>query len=154
MAIRPGAKKVKKGNPKNITSVADISNNDVEFVNRQLGSGTRILLDYELNSKGINPKDIQGYERQEITHLGVSATVESGLADVGLGLLSAAKAFDLEFIPVTQEKFDLIIPEHYYNSSFMGPLLKLIKSDEYKNDIIALGGYDTKEPGEANYITA
>ena len=153
LAYRTQGLIVKKGNPKNIKSVADIANNDVEFVNRQLGSGTRILLDYELNSKGINTKDIQGYERQEITHLGVSATVESGLADVGLGLLSAAKAFDLEFIPITQEKFDLIIPEYYYNSSFMGPLIKLIKGDEYKNDIIALGGYDTKETGEATYIT-
>ena len=154
LAYRTQGLIVKKGNPKNITSITDIANNDIEFVNRQLGSGTRILLDYELNSKGINPKDIQGYERQEITHLGVSATVESGLADVGLGLLSAAKAFDLEFIPVTQEKFDLVIPEHRYNSSFIEPLLKLIEGDEYKNDIIALGGYDTKETGEATYITA
>ena len=143
---------VKKGNPKHITSISDISKPNVEFVNRQLGSGTRILFDYELKSKGINQKSITGYQRQEITHLGVAATVESGLADVGLGLLSAAKAFDLDFIPVTQEKFDLVIPKNYYDSSFLEPLINLIKSDEYKQDIIDLGGYDTKETGQTTYI--
>ena len=153
LAYRTQGLIVKKGNPKNITSISDIAQTNIEFVNRQLGSGTRILLDYELKSKKINLKNIRGYERQEITHLGVAATVESGIADVGLGLLSAAKAFGLEFIPVTKEKFDLIIPEQYYNSSFLEPLLKLIKSDEYRKSIVGLGGYDTKETGKTIYIT-
>ena len=152
LAYRTQGLIVKKGNPKHITSISDISKPNVEFVNRQLGSGTRILFDYELKSKGINQKSITGYQRQEITHLGVAATVESGLADVGLGLLSAAKAFDLDFIPVTQEKFDLVIPKNYYDSSFLEPLINLIKSDEYKQDIIDLGGYDTKETGQTTYI--
>ena len=152
LAYRTQGLIVKKGNPKHITSIPDISKPNVEFVNRQLGSGTRILFDYELKSKGINQKSITGYQRQEITHLGVAATVESGLADVGLGLLSAAKAFDLDFIPVTQEKFDLVIPKNYYDSSFLEPLINLIKSDEYKQDIIDLGGYDTKETGQTTYI--
>ena len=152
LAYRTQGLIVKKGNPKHITSISDISKPNVEFVNRQLGSGTRILFDYELKSKGINQKSITGYQRQEITHLGVAATVESGLADVGLGLLSAAKAFDLDFIPVTQEKFDLVIPKNHYDSSFLEPLINLIKSDEYKQDIIDLGGYDTKETGQTTYI--
>ena len=152
LAYRTQGLIVKKGNPKHITSIPDISKPNVEFVNRQLGSGTRILFDYELKSKGINQNSITGYQRQEITHLGVAATVESGLADVGLGLLSAAKAFDLDFIPVTQEKFDLVIPKNYYDSSFLEPLINLIKSDEYKQDIIDLGGYDTKETGQTTYI--
>ncbi|MBK49698.1 MAG: molybdopterin biosynthesis protein [SAR202 cluster bacterium] len=152
LAYRSQGLIVKKGNPKHIKSISDISKPNVEFVNRQLGSGTRILFDYELKSKGINSKSIKGYQRQEITHLGVAATVESGLADVGLGLLSASKAFDLDFIPVTQEKFDLVIPEDYYGSVFLEPLINLIKSDEYKQDIIGLGGYDTKDTGETTYI--
>lgn len=153
LAYRTQGLIVRQGNPKNISGILDITKKNVEFVNRQLGSGTRILFDYELKSNKIKPATIRGYERQEITHLSVAATVASGTADVGLGVLSAAKAFNLEFIPIAKEKFDLIIPEKYYASPFLEPLIKFIKSEEYRTGINSLGGYDTKETGGSTYIT-
>ncbi len=136
------------GNPKNIRSLEDLTREDVRFVNRQRGAGTRILLDYELKKRGINPRRIRGYERVEYTHLAVAAAVKSGAADVGLGILAAARALGLDFIPLFRERYDLLIPLEYYESDILAPVLEIIRSDRFRDAVEALGGYDTSIMGE------
>ncbi len=136
-----------KGNPKGITTLLDLVREGVAFVNRQRGAGTRILLDYRLKQLGIDPTRITGYEREEYTHLAVAAAVKAGVADVGLGILGAARALDLDFIPLLKERYDLIIPEPHYRDPLLTPLLDLITSEGFKQEVEALGGYDTSETG-------
>ena len=92
---------------------ADLTRDDVRFINRQRGAGTRVLLDYELKKLGVKRRQIQGYERQEFTHLAVAAAVQSGLADCGLGILAAARALGLDCVPLVNEQYDLVIPREY-----------------------------------------
>ncbi len=139
---------VPPGNPKNIRDLEDLTRPDVVFVNRQRGAGTRVLLDYELKRRGINPRQIKGYERMEYTHLAVAATVKSGAADCGLGILAAARALGLDFIPLFRERYDLVIPREYYESDLLAPLLEVIRSDRFREAVEALGGYDTSIMGE------
>ena len=101
---------VAKGNPSRIEGIADLTRDGIVFVNRQRGSGTRILLDYLLKKMGIDGSRIDGYGREEFTHLLVAAAVKSGRADAGLGIRAAARALDLDFIPIEHERYDLIIP--------------------------------------------
>ncbi|MGI6605273.1 MAG: substrate-binding domain-containing protein, partial [bacterium] len=98
------------GNPKGIKTLADLTRPDVSFINRQRGAGTRVLLDWALKEEGIDPAAIQGYEREEYTHTAVAAAVKGGAADVGLAVLSAARALELDFIPWRSERYDLAIP--------------------------------------------
>jgi putative molybdopterin biosynthesis protein len=135
------------GNPKGIQSLEDLVRDDVQFVNRQKGAGTRVLLDYKLKTMGIDPAQVQGYEREEYTHLGVAAAVMGGTADVGLGILAAARALKLDFVPLLKERYDLIIPEEHYASELMAALLEVIGSDAFRQQVEALGGYDTSDMG-------
>jgi len=139
-----------KGNPKGITSLDDLLREDVAFVNRQRGAGTRVLLDYALKQRGLNPRRITGYERQEFTHLAVAAAVKSGAADCGLGILAAAKALELDFIPLFDERYDLVIPVEHYESELLAPLLALVRSREagFAQAVEALGGYGIDRMGE------
>jgi putative molybdopterin biosynthesis protein len=139
---------VSKGNPKGIRSLADLARPDVVFINRQRGAGTRVLLDYRLRQMGINPRSIQGYERQEFTHLAVAAAVASAAADCGLGILAAARALDLDFVPLDHERYDLIIPAQFYESEFLAPLLTIIRDPAFAERVAALGGYGTPEMGK------
>ena len=139
---------VAKGNPKNIHGLQDLTGNDVSYINRQRGSGTRILLDYELKRAGIDPADISGYDRDEFTHTGVAAAVASGTADVGLGILAAARALDLDFVPLLQERYDLAIPAEFYHSPLVQPFLEVVRSAEFKEQVTALGGYNVSQTGE------
>ncbi|MBI4281862.1 MAG: molybdopterin biosynthesis protein [Chloroflexi bacterium] len=139
---------VPRGNPKAIRSLADLTRKDVSFVNRQRGSGTRVLLDYELSRAGIDPKGIIGYDRDEYTHTGVAAAVASGTADVGLGIMAAAKALALDFVPLLKERYDLVIPRAYYESSLLQPLLDIIRQPGFQAQVVALGGYDTSQTGQ------
>jgi putative molybdopterin biosynthesis protein len=138
---------VLKGNPKNITNLSDLSRPDVVFINRQPGSGTRVLLDYKLKQAGIDAGGIKGYSREDSTHTGVAAAVMSGAADVGLGIMAAAKALGLDFIPLLKERYDLAIPRNFYESELLQPLLKIIRGTEYQDIVSSLGGYDTSEMG-------
>ena len=138
---------VPRGNPKGVSSLADLARQDLTFVNRQRGSGTRMLLDYRLREMGMLPDEVAGYDREEYTHLAVAAAVAGGRADLGLGILSAARAMDLEFVPLLSEQYDLIIPGEYYESDLLRPLLSLIRSKEFKGEVDALGGYDTSSTG-------
>ena len=139
---------VKPGNPKSITALADMVRDDVAFMNRQRGSGTRILLDYLLKDQGIAHSGIRGYEREEYTHLAVAANVAGGRADVGLGILSAARAMGMDFVELGTEQYDLVIPAEFYESDLLAPLLDLIRSSDFRRQMDALGGYDTSRTGE------
>jgi len=137
-----------KNNPKKIKGLEDLSREDVVFINRQNGSGTRILLDYRLNQLGIDPETIAGYTNEEFTHMAVAVAVLSGAADTGLGIFAAARALDLDFIPVVTEQYDLIIPEKYEQWENIQTLLAIIRSDEFKRRVVDLGGYHTEKTGE------
>ena len=137
---------VKKGNPKKIKGLKDIVK--CSFVNRQRGSGTRILLDYKLKELGINKVDISGYLRESATHMAVAALVDSDSADAGLGILAAAKAFDLDFIEVAVEEYDFAIPRKFLELPQVLELIKVLKSPEFKEKLEALGGYTYDDIGE------
>ena len=139
---------IPKGNPKTIFSLRDITREDVSFVNRQRGSGTRVLLDYKLSEMGLNTRNITGYNREEYTHLSVAATVAGGGADCGLGILPAAKALGLDFVPISTEQYDLIMPEHFYEAGILQPVVDIINDPEFKNEIERLGGYDVSNMGD------
>ncbi len=139
---------VASGNPKGIHAIHDLSRPDVTFINRQAGSGTRILLDYHLKELGVSPSDINGYEREEYTHMSVAVDVLSGSADVGLGIYAAAKALGLDFVPVVKERYDLVISPIFWDDKRMKEVLAVIRSGEFKQAVQELGGYDTSQTGE------
>lgn len=132
---------VKRGNPKGIKGLADLKRKDLIFVNRQRGSGTRILLDYLLKREGISPLDIRGYDDEEFTHLGVAMRVASGAADVGIGIFSAAKIFDLDFIPLFEEEYDLITLREHRDLPQLKVLLQILDDPSFKERVLSLGGY-------------
>ncbi|MCO6449452.1 MAG: molybdopterin biosynthesis protein [Caldilineales bacterium] len=136
------------GNPKALAGLADLVRSDIVYVNRQRGAGTRVLLDYHLQNLGIDPAGIQGYDRVEFTHLAVAAAVASGAADCGLGILAAARALHLDFIPLFEEQYQLIIPRRFYESDLLAPLLEIIRSEGFRQAVSALGGYDVGHMGE------
>jgi len=139
---------VGRKNPKGIKGIEDLARRDISFINRQAGSGTRILLDYRLNRIGIKPDDIIGYEHEEFTHMAVAVAVLSGTVDAGLGIYAAARALELDFIPVVTEQYDLIIPQAYFESENIQLMLETINSREFKRRVEALGGYSTEKTGE------
>jgi molybdate-binding protein/predicted nucleic acid-binding protein len=141
---------VRKGNPKRIHSLHDLARPDVTFVNRQRGAGTRVLLDYRLARSGIAAAQVRGYDRQERTHLAVAAAVADGRADCGLGVLAAARALDLEFVPLFHERFDLVIPVEHYEGALLRPLIELLRRPQagFVQQVAALGGYATELMGK------
>ncbi|MBP1707624.1 MAG: molybdopterin molybdochelatase [Chloroflexi bacterium] len=143
---------VAKGNPKHIMSLEDLKRPDVTFANRQKGSGTRVWLDYKLRGLGILPNSIKGYTRELDTHLAVAMCIVRGEADVALGIQAAANSCNLDFIPATKERFDLVIPLKNYNSQLFTPLLQVIQSEEFKKVVNEMGGYDTAQTGDTAFI--
>ncbi|MDQ7838246.1 MAG: molybdopterin biosynthesis protein [Thermodesulfobacteriota bacterium] len=139
---------VPKGNPKGIQSIHDLRRKDIGFINRQAGSGTRILLDFQLKKLGVSPAEINGYEREEYTHMSVAVDVLSGSADVGLGIYAAARALGLDFISVVKERYDLVIPAIFWDDERIRALMAVIMSPEFKEIVEQLGGYDTSRTGE------
>ena len=139
---------IPKGNPASIESLNALAREDIVFVNRQRGSGTRVLLDYKLVAAGIDTQQVTGYEREEYTHLAVAAAVAGGRADVGMGILSAARAIGMDFIPLFDERYDLAIPEDIYDSKLLAPMLQLIQSSDFRVKVEELGGYDAGQMGE------
>jgi putative molybdopterin biosynthesis protein len=138
---------VARGNPRGINSLSDLARPNVQFVNRQRGSGTRVLLDYELRKMGIDPGRVVGYEREHYTHLAVGADVASGAADVGLGILAAARALELDFVPLFNEQYQLVIPREHYESPALEPLLQIMRDRAFGAEVAALGGYDVTDMG-------
>ena len=134
-------------NPMRITSLADLARDGVRFVNRQRSSGTRVLLDFKLREMGVPAESIVGYDREEYTHLAVAAAVQGGRADVGLGILPAARVMGLEFVPLFEEQYDLVIPTEFYESDLLRPMLDMIRSAEFQREVEELGGYNTSQMG-------
>jgi len=143
---------VKKGNPKRIRSFSDIAHKGLTFINRQGGAGTRLLTDKILKEATIAPTDIRGYDHEEYTHMSVAAAVAAGSVDTGMGILAAAKALNLDFIPIAEERYDLIIPKQFTEDKKVRAVLDLMESsDEFHRQILALGGYDLRDCGKLMY---
>lgn len=138
---------VKKGNPLGIHEIKDIVGGNVRYVNRQRGAGTRILLDYQLKRQGIDSNEIRGYDREMSTHMAVAAAVAGESADAGMGVLSAAKAMNLDFIQVGPEEYDFAVPEKFLETRGVRAFIERLKSDDFKKRVAELGGYDTYETG-------
>jgi putative molybdopterin biosynthesis protein len=138
---------VKHENPKGVKTLEDLPRPGVRFVNRQRGAGTRVLLDYHLNRMRIPPEHIVGYSQEEYTHLGVAAAIASGRADCGLGIAAAAQALDLEFIPLFQERYDLVIPKQFAESDLLAPLFGLFTEHRFREAVAQLPGYDVSVMG-------
>lgn len=138
----------RKQNPKGIQGIEDLSRADVTFINRQAGSGTRVLFDYCLKQKGVLPEAIQGYEQEEFTHMAVAVSILSGRADAGMAIYSSARALDLGFIPVGQERYDLVIPESSWEDFKTAYLLDVIVSAPFRRMVASMGGYDASESGK------
>ncbi len=153
MALIKGVKRVqgmmvRKGNPKGIKDISDLLRGDVRFVNRQKGAGTRILVDYLLAGKGIKTEAITGYEREMATHMSVAAAVASGTADMGVGVFSAAKAMDLDFIPIGEEEYDFAVPAKYLVEDMLQLFLDIIRSTAFQRQLSGMGGYGFDGAGE------
>jgi len=150
---------VKKGNPRGIKGLEDIVGSiseknwnaepgrSIQFVNRQRGAGTRVLLDYHLKLMTIKPESIVGYEQEEYTHLGVATAVASGRADCGLGIAAAAQALDLDFIPLFQERYDLVIPKRFADDKLLAPLFDVLGDSRFRGIVSRLKGYDVSVMG-------
>jgi putative molybdopterin biosynthesis protein len=136
---------VAPGNPLGLTGIEDLTR--VRYVNRQRGAGTRVLLDHELSRTGIDPADVDGYAREEHTHLAVAAAVAAGRADAGLGILAAAKAFGLDFVPVAREPYDLVLRAETVDDPLLAPLWDLLARPAFQAEVEALGGYGCTEMG-------
>jgi len=147
LAIRHQGLIVARGNPKNIQGVADLIRADVTFINRQRGAGTRILLDHHLKQAGIASDKVQGYDKEEYTHMAVAVNVLSGAVDCGLGIHAAARALALDFVPLARERYDLIIPTQWAEDPKITTVLELIRSKGLQERIRELGGYDTELTG-------
>lgn len=139
---------LQKGNPMKIEGFKDVANNGVRYVNRQKGSGTRILTDYLCKKEGIAPEKIYGYDREELTHTSVATQIASGSADAGMGIYSAAKLYGLDFLPVCIEEYDLLIPDHAWGSPMVRQLVASLKSPAFRKKIESMGGYTLERPGE------
>lgn len=143
---------VKQGNPKGLQSIADLTRPDVVFINRQRGAGTRVLLDYWLKDRGISPESIQGYEREEYTHISAAVAVATGSADAALGILAAAQALDLDFIPLAEEQYDLALPVELLDDWRIKYLIDILTSAQFKTQVQTLGGYRVDDCGRVTII--
>ncbi|MDO9129642.1 MAG: molybdopterin biosynthesis protein [Anaerolineales bacterium] len=139
---------MRKGNPKCIKGLGDLTRREVHYANRQRGAGTRVLLDYHLNLLGISKGSIQGYNQEEYTHLGVAAAVASGRADCGLGIPAAAQSLDLDFVPLFQETYQLVVPRRFAESALLAPLFDVIESEIFQRAVAAMPGYNVSEMGK------
>ena len=138
---------VAPGNPAELTGVDDLIRPGLRYVNRQRGAGTRVLLDHELARRGLDPAQISGYSREEHTHLAVAAAVAAGRADTGMGILAAAHAFGLDFIPVSLEPYDLVLRASLVDDELLAPLWALLERPDFRAGVEKLGGYSCAETG-------
>jgi putative molybdopterin biosynthesis protein len=139
------------GNPKGIRGLADLIRPDIKFVNRQFGSGTRILLDSILAGEGLDKNLINGYDREESSHTAVGILVKESVADVGVGIYSVAKAFSLDFIPLAEEEYDLLVTRKFMGDAKFAILMDVMTSAEFVKRLNDMGGYNTKETGKVKY---
>ena len=140
---------VQKGNPLNLKAFEDLTNENVKFVNREKGSGVRVLLDEKLKLLNINPYSINGYFNEETSHLGVASSVGRGDANVGIGNKKAAMQVEtIDFVPLQTERYDLIIKKSDLNNPPYQSILSILSSQKFKNELEGIGGYDLKDLGK------
>jgi putative molybdopterin biosynthesis protein len=143
---------VQKGNPKNIRGFADVSRSGISYVNRQKGAGTRVLCEYLMKQNGVSPGDIHGYRREELTHTAVAAQIKANSADCGLGILAAARIYDLDFIPVCNEQYDLLVSLRAMETPQVRAFLRVLGGDAFRRRLENLGGYTIGQPGRIRKI--
>lgn len=139
---------LQKGNPLGIKCFADIVKNGIRYVNRQKGSGTRILMDYLCRKNNLDVSQIYGYEREELTHTSVAAQIVSDSADAGMGIYSAAQIYGLDFLPICIEEYDLLIPDIAWDTPMVRQMISTLKSDTFREKLLSMGGYTLDRPGE------
>ena len=145
---------LRRGNSARIKTLQDIAKKKAVLINRQEGSGTRLLLDFKLKESQIDPSEISGYDTTVHTHMEVALAVMRGSADVGMGIRAAARLLNLDFVPVTTERFDLVIPAGLCSTEAISVLCKSLASEEFKSDVCRMGGYDIRETGRVLYEKA
>ena len=138
---------VPHGNPQGLASISDLGEPGVVLVNRQPGSGTRVWLDTHLKAAGLSSDLIAGYDHEEATHMGVARAVSEGRATVGLGIAPAATAYDLGFVPLGKERYDLVVPFEIWESPTLQALRSVVCSSSFQDAVKALGGYDVSDTG-------
>jgi molybdate-binding protein len=144
---------VRRGNPLSIRTTADLAEPTVRLINREEGSGARLLLDQRLRASGIESTQVQGYDRTVSSHFEVARAIDGRQADVGLGIRSAAQLFDLDFVPLQTARYDLVVPKPYLQSHpTLAHLFETIVSGPFRNEIEALGGYDTSDTGKVHVL--
>lgn len=148
MAYRDLGLIVRPGNPHGIAGIADLAAEDITFINRQQGSGTRVFLDAAMKRMGITPDRIRGYDVEVDTHNETAIAVLGGSADAGLGVFAAAKMLGLDFICLTKERYDLVIPSNHMESGPVSAMLSIVRSEAFKKKIGGMGGYDTSDTGK------
>ena len=146
LAYRTQGLMVAAGNPKGVRSASDLAQAGLRFINRNPGSGTRLWLDGELERLGIPPEKIDGYEHVVNTHTECARAIASGQVDVALGLQASALQFDLDFIPLFEERYDLVLPREQEGA--LSPLLEHIQTAAFRRDLNTLTGYNTAHSGE------
>ncbi|WP_026561571.1 helix-turn-helix transcriptional regulator [Bacillus sp. J37] len=145
---------VQKGNPLNITNWPDLQKKNIRLINREIGSGARILLEEQLRIHHLSGSDIEGYDRIETSHLSVASSISSGEADVGVGTEKAAKIVGLDFIPLITERYDLVMINNKENNEILNILTDVLNSASFKKEIQALGDYDISQTGQVIYKTS
>jgi putative molybdopterin biosynthesis protein len=143
---------IAKGNPKHVDGLKDLIRQDLRFANRQLGSGSRVWLDANLHKQGLYADQIKGYGNEKATHFEVALAVAEAEADIGLGLEAAAHSYKLDFIPLTFERYDLVIPAKSIDHSPVQNLMNWLKSPKAKAEIVEFKGYDTQQTGQLVWI--
>lgn len=144
---------VESGNPKNITGWTDLNRDDVKIINREKGSGARILLDEQLRIHGIRSKEVNGYDTEETSHLAVASAIAGGKCDIGIGIEKTAKIVNVDFIPLIKERYDLVLLKTDENKKVIAKIKEILTSDEIKKDIHSMGDYDITETGKVMFET-
>ena len=144
---------VKNGNPKNINGWVDLNREDVKIINRERGSGARILLDEQLRVHGIRSSEVNGYFSEETSHLSIASSIAGGKADIGIGIEKAAKIVGVEFVPLIKERYDLVLIKNEENKEIINRIHHILSSEEMKKDIQLMGDYDMTETGKVMYET-
>ncbi len=140
-----------RNNPRGITGLKDLCRDNITFINRQQGSGTRLLLDLALRQRGISPSSIKGYNLEVETHVAIARAIADGEADTGLGIKAAARTADLDFLPLFREQYDLVMPKALYRDHRLAPLLGILASEDFHRLVTSAGGYDVSRMGETTF---
>jgi putative molybdopterin biosynthesis protein len=153
LLLRKAGFYVKKGNPLNLSSWTDLNRENVKIINREKGSGARILLDEQLRIHGIPTKSIIGYEDEETNHLSVASAVSTGVADVGVGIEKAANIVGVDFIPLITEQYDIVMLKNPESEELINKVREVLSSRQFLSELKSFGGYDTSQTGKVIYET-